>query len=352
MTDLDPAAARANETGWSKDALKAEAERKKAEKKAAGKARWVARGKALLGAAFAVWDFFLRNLMLWVSIAGCLAIGAWEWINTSRGWHVLYPGILPVFTYVGAIGAVVAYFAAFWRFREAARSNDHKAKVIWLSVTIAAYLVCVAGVFIATATASQVAERAAKESRNEYIGLQIQRRDLVAAVELNDPQVMQLALDADNRTLKSLVDTAKGTYSMPDLDDGSGCPAPPKKFTMERLCAQANGGIDPFDGSVLSGLREEIKRDQLALDRANERVSQLTALDEKIRTFHVQEGDETAEALGQMLEVRGGTVLSWLLLVLSSLFLYCGGWGADWVLETIEAKRKAAKDRRTQPAKV
>src|SRR5690242_20075531 len=176
MNDLDPAATRANETGWSKDALAAEKARKKAEKKKAGKERWAARWRAVLGGAYTVWDFFLGNLMLWVSIAGCLAIGAWEWLNTSRGWHVLYPGIPPAATYVGAIGAVVAYFASFWRWRETARSataafkaaydsaiakgQDPKTAedagddagqplrnrtIVWLTVTVAAYLVCVTG---------------------------------------------------------------------------------------------------------------------------------------------------------------------------------------------------------------
>jgi len=376
MSELDPSAARANEQGWSREALAADKKRqreeKAAKKKADGKAFRARVGNFLADCS----DFMLRNLMLWLAIAGCLAIGAWEWINTSRGWLKLYPGV-GFFIYVGAIGAVAGYFTSFWRWREGARMVEaaivahpgdenaadmaarpyRKIVLIWLSVTVASYLVCVAGVFIATATASQIAENEAKASRQGLRTLTVERNDLREQVELNDPELLQLAKDADERKLKALEGSARTTYDMPDLavrepgepEDKHGCPAPPKKFIQARLCAQANGGIDPFNGEVLEGIRIEIKRDELALKNALADVEKLAALDKQIADFHVLQGDETAAALGQMFTIEGGTVLSWLLLVLSSLFLYSGGWGADWVLETIEAKRKAAKERRSKP---
>lgn len=332
---IDPTAQRANESGWTKEA-------RRAEKRAKSKAEWDARIKAIRSGVAIAWDFFLRNLLLWVSIAGLVSVATWEWWNTSLGWQKLYPSA-GVFAYVGAIGAIVMYFWGFREWRENGRAG--KPAFQWLSVTIAAYVVCVAGVFIATATASEVARRAAEESRVELNRLIIARDDLASKVELNDPELMQMALEADRRTLKALEDTARGTYDMPDLDQGSGCPAPPKKFTMERLCAQANGGIDPFNGEVIAGIRSEILRGEKRAKDAALDAEALAALESQIDNFHVVQGDETAAALGDMLSIEnaGGSVLSWLLLGLSSLFLYGGGWLGDWVFERIEAMRAGAK---------
>lgn len=332
---IDPTAQRANDTGWTKAARQAEA-------KAKSKAEWDARWGKVKAFGAAAWDFFLRNLLLWVSIAGLVSVATWEWWNTSAGWQKLYPAA-GVFAYVGAIGAVVIFFWGFRQWREQGRAG--KPALQWLSVTVASYVVCVVGVFIATATASEVARRAAEESRIELNRLIIDRDDLRAKVELNDPELMQMALASDQRTLKALEDTARGTYDMPNLDQGGGCPAPPKKFTMERLCAQANGGIDPFNGEVIPGIRSEILRGEKRAKDAAADAEALAALESQVRNFHVVQGDETAAALGDMLSIEnaGGSALSWLLLVLSSLFLYCGGWLGDWVFDRIETMRPGAR---------
>lgn len=335
---IDPSGQRANETGWTKDAKRAE---KKARDKAARKA-FVANVRGWISA---VWDFFLRNLVLWLAVAGLIALATWEWWNSARGWRNLYPDA-GIFTYVGAIGAVVLYFHSFRQWRENGRAGRGSEATIWLSVTIAAYCVCVIGVFVATATASEKADRIAREGRKELAQMKVDREALEAKVELNDPKTLQLILETDQRTLDAFVDAAKRTHGMADLDVGSGCPAPPKKFTMERLCAQANGGIDPFSGEVMPGLRSELKRDQLAIDNANADAQALVDLEAAIKNFHVQEGDATADALGEMLSMNGGTVLSWLLLFLSSAFLYGGGWLGDWVFERVEAMRVLARKAR------
>jgi hypothetical protein len=328
---IDSTGERANETGWTKDALKAE-------KRAKAKAFWAGvRSRIAIG-----WDFLLRNMLLWVSLAGLIAISAWEWWNTSRGWQNLYPAV-GVFAFIGAAGAIVLYFQGFRRWREEGRAGNGKDSFIWLSVTVAAYFVCVTGVFIATATAAEKAQRLAKESRIEYAKMVIARDDLKAKVELNDPELLQLGVDADKRALKALVDTAVGTYQMPDLDGGSGCPAPPKSFTKERLCAQANGGIDPFNGEVLQGIRTEIQRGEKRVKDAKAQADELEKLNDQIKNFRVREGDETADALGEMLSMNGGSALGWLLLLLSSCFLYGGGWLGDWVFERIEQMRVNAR---------
>ena len=335
---IDPAGQRANDTGWTKAAKRAE---KKARDKAARKAFFA----GIRGWIATVWDFFLRNMVLWLAVAGLIALATWEWWNSARGWKNLYPDA-GGFIYIGAIGAVVLYFHSFRQWREHGRANRAGDSRIWLSVTIAAYCVCVIGVFVATATASEKADRIARDGRKELAQMKVDRQQLAAKIELNDPATLKLILETDTQTLDAFVDAAKRTHGMPDLDMGSGCPAPPKKFTMERLCAQANGGIDPFSGEVMPGLRSELKRDQLAIDNAEEDVEALADLDTAIKGFHVQEGDATADALGEMLSMNGGTVLSWLLLFLSSAFLYGGGWLGDWVFERVESMRVLARKAR------
>lgn len=344
---IDPAGQRANDTGWTKEALKAEQDARRAAKRKADKARNKAEFQAKVAAVKAwvwgVWDFFLRNMVLWLALAGVIAIGAWEWWNTSRGWTNLYPGLPPLAPYIGALGAVVLYFHSFREMRDHYRAKRTGQGNIWVSVTVAAYLVCVTGVFIATATAAEKAERVAKDSKTFYNRIVLARDKLQAKVDLNDPEFLKLARDADATTLSALEDTAKTTYQMPDLKLGSGCPAPPKKFVMERLCAQANGGIDPFNGEVLQGIRHDLEMDDKRLRDAEADVEDLKILNNQVRDFHVVQGDETAAALGQMFSVEGGTAMGWILLVLSSLFLYGGGWLGDWVFERIEAMRLAAR---------
>ena len=121
---------------------------------------------------------------------------------------------------------------------------------------------------------------------------------------------------------------------------------------MERLCAQANGGIDPFNGEVIPGIRSEILRGEKRAKDAGADAEALASLDAQIRNFNVVQGDETAAALGDMLSIdnAGGSALSWLLLVLSSLFLYCGGWLGDWVFERIEVLRPGSRAKAKGPS--
>lgn len=340
---IDPAAARANDSGWTKEALRAE---KKAARKAARAAFW----RSVRGGLAVAWDFFLRNQILWLAIAGVIAIGAWEWWNTSRGWVNLYPGLPAFVPYIGALGAIILYFHSFREMRENFRANNVPGGWTWLSVTMAAYAVCVVGVFIATATAAEKADRAAKESRVAYNRLVVERDKLKARVELNDPELLEMAVAADRTTLEALEQTAKATYGMADLTPGSGCPAPPKKFVMERLCAQANGGIDPLNGEVLAGIRKDIERGEKLVRDAAADAEALKALEQRVAGFHLVQGDETSEALGEMFKADGGTAMGWLLLFLSSAFLYGGGWLGDWVWERIEKLRIEA--RKAREAKV
>lgn len=328
---MDAAGERANETGWTREARRAQ---KKAEAKAKRQARFAAIGRFISAA----WNFFLGNLLLWLAVAGVIATATWEWWNTSRGWHNLYPGLPAVVPYIGAFGAIVLYFFGFRMWRELSRAE--KPNWQWLSTTIAAYFVCVAGVFIATATASERADRVARESRTQLLNLRVQAETLQAKVELNDPELLELGLAADRRTLDALVQTATLTYGMKDLDMGSGCPAPAKKFTMERLCAQANGGIDPFNGEVLQGYRTEVQKSEKRLKDARADVEALDKLKAQIRDYPQIQGDETADALAAMFSTENGTgLLGLLLLALSSAFLYGSGWLADWVVEQIERLR-------------
>lgn len=341
---IDPVGQRANDTGWTREALKAE---RKAKKRAESRAFWA----GVAGGLWAIWVFLLGNVVLWLAVSGVVAIGGWEWINTARGWHNLYPGLPDWAPPAGALGAIVLYFHAFREMRQHFRKADearhaeprdetalrkHRGEgLIWLSVTAAAYLVCVAGVFIATATAAQKATRIAEDSRKAYLALQIDRDNLKRKVELNSPDYLAMSLTSAQRTLEALTESARVTHGAPDLDMGSGCPAPPRKFTLERLCVQANGGIDPFSGEVMDGLRMEIQRAKKRLADAEADAQALAKLQAEIDNFRIAEGDETAEALGDMLSVEGGTALSWLLFVLSSLFLYGGGWLNDWVVDRI-----------------
>lgn len=354
---IDATGTRANETGWTPEAIKADRKAKRAAAKAAKKAK----GKASRAAA---WDFFLRNLLVWLAIAGLVATSSWEWVNTSRGWAYLYPGLHPIVPPIGAVGAIILFFFAFRQDRENSRAADfweetdekksrarRKDSYIWRSVTLAAYLVCVAGVFIATATAAEKAQRVAKESRRAFNELVVKRNEMATRVELNNPEILQLQLDSDKRTLKALESTARDTHGLPDLqmrEDGDpadkhGCPPPPKKFMASRLCIQANGGIDPFNGEVIQGLRTEVEKDELALKNAQGFADKLAELEKQIKNFPAIQGDETADAVGNMVSGNGGSALGWILLVLSSLFLYAGGWLGDWVFERIERIREATR---------
>lgn len=354
---MDATGQRANETGWTPEAIKAEKKARRIAQRAAKKAKAKADRSV-------IWQFFLRNLLVWLAIAGLVATSSWEWVNTSRGWAYLYPGLHPVFPAIGAVGAIILFFFAFRQDRENSRAADfweetdpkkskarRKDSYIWRSVTLAAYLVCVAGVFIATATAAETAQRVAKESRKAFNELVVKRNEVATKVELNDAEILQLQLDSDMRTLKALEATAKATHGLPNLDmredglpdDKHGCPPPPKKFMASRLCIQANGGIDPFNGEVMQGLRTEIKKDELALKNAQGFATELAALEKQIKDYPLIQGDETADAVGNMVSGNGGSALGWILLVLSSLFLYSGGWLGDWVFERIERIREASK---------
>jgi hypothetical protein len=347
---LDTAGERANEPGWTRAALKAEQARLKAEKKAARKAKAKAGRQALvLGVRHFfgdIWDFVLRNLLLTLAMAACIGTGAWEWVNTGRGWRDLYPGV-GVWAYIGAAGAIALWYIAARLVCEHARKPKHSwFQIIGWSVTaMAAYFVCVTGVFVATSTNSVKAQNAARESRIEYAQLRARAEDLRQQVELYPVEYWQASIDQDERAINAQVNIAKGSFGMADLDAGeSGACAGKLSFNQRRLCAIVNGGVDEFTGERIIGLRAELERSKRGLKKAEADAVALVALEAEVAGFRVLTGDETAEAMGHMFKwLEGEAALGWLLLILSSAFLLASGWAADWVLETIEIKRIAAR---------
>lgn len=358
---LDRAAEHANETGWTREAKKAERNRLKAEKRAARKAKAKADRRAFFGAVGNViadiWDFLLRNIVLALALGGSIATGAWEWVNSGRGWLDLYPGV-GIWTYVGSAGGILIWYLGFRRAREEAR--EPKATRSWFEVggwgvaAFTGYAVLVAGVFIATATNQVEAQRAAKESRKEYVALVVDRDKLKAHLEVFDVEYWDQMIVQGTRAIEQLTNNAKGSFDMPDLEVAGGCAAAKLNFNQRRLCARMNGGIDEFSGETVKGLRAEFEQSQRGRAKAVEDEKELANLNAQIKAFKIKTGDETAEAVGAMFaeETSDGDAsrsLGWVLLALSSLFLIGSGWATDWALETIERKRKMARAKKGKP---
>lgn len=353
---LDTTGERANVKGWTKEALAAERSARKAAKRAADEqARQVfVRG---LGKACAdVWDFLLRNVLLSIAIGVGIGTATWEWWNSARGWQDLYPGVGLV-AYIGAAAAVGSWYVGFRMARLEGRKpfpeNPRKPEanerstvelVGWVSATLFAYIVCVTGVFIATATSSVEAQNAAKQSRVEFAELVARQSTLEASLDVYSVEYWEAMIRADERSIASQLSMAQGTYEMVDLEPSAGCAAPKLSFNQRRACVRMNGGIDEFNGETVLGLKTELERSQRGLKKAQEAALELAEVQNRVRHFDVLTGDETAQALGQMTNLGNGeTALAFLLLILSSLFLAGSGWSTDWALEELDRKRAIAR---------
>lgn len=354
--NVDEPAERANVRGWTKEAIKADKQARKAAKRAADKA---ARRAFFEGCARGIgnfWDFILRNVLLSIAIGVSIGTATWEWWNSARGWQDLYPGIGLV-AFIGAAAAVGSWYLSFRMARVEAKkparqphagaSVDTRSPaelVGWILAAAFSYFICVTGVFIATATNSMEAQQAAKESRIERAALQAERDTLAGELDIYNVEYWEAMIRADQRSIDSQLSMAIGTYEMADLDPNKGCAAPKLSFNQRRACVRMNGGVDEFNGETVLGLRTELERSERGLKKARENEAKLTEVTERLREFHVLTGDETAAALGQMMAIgEGETALAILLLVLSSMFLAASGWCTDWALEEIDRKRAAAR---------
>ncbi len=367
---LDPTATRANETGWSPDALRAEREAKREAKRQADRAKraaawsgfwgaiwtaisWTAR--AIWTAIAETWDFMVRNLVLTAAIAASITTALWEWTNTAAGWRDLYPNY-GIWTSVGAAGSVSLWYLSFRKAREEGRKDAKKPKadggldkvelVGWIMAGVFAFIVCVAGVFVATATNYYKAQLAAKQSKTAFVELQAKRDALAATLEVYSVDYYDAVLKQQNRMLESQVQIAKGTFDMADLDVDKGCSGK-LSFNQRRLCARVNGGVDEATGEQIVGLRTEIEQSERARKAAVENTAELERLRDEVANFNVLDGDETADAIGSMAKgVDSASMMGVLYIVLSGIFLLASGWAADWALEQIEAKRVAARARK------
>lgn len=318
--------------------------------KARWNAGWNAFWSGLGGFIAGAWDFFLRNLLLWMAIAFLAGLYTWEWWNSGRGWVDLYPGA-GVLAFIGAAGAVGLWFFAVGRAREDFRAKKNDGWM-WTGVSVAMFIVSVIGVWAAVASNSIASRRDAKESRIEYAKLIGKRDALAAKVEINDPAAIAVQVDGARQTLKAMVETGKVTYSLPDLDIGGGCPDQQKRAIAQSLCAQANGGFNPLTGQTIeTGFRTRIAQLDAAHAAALKDAEALQVLQNSVDHFTVKTGDETADAMGDMITPFSGQVtdsqksaaMGWVYLVLSSLLLGGGGFLGDWVFQTIEDRRQAAK---------
>ncbi len=353
---LDTAAERANTPGWTKEARAAWREQKKADRKAKAKADRRAFFRAIGTGVSDFWDFCLRNVLLSIALGVGVGTGIYEWWNSGRGWQDLYPG-LGVIAYIGAAAAVGSWYVGFRMARlegkKARPANPDKPEkhersnvelTGWILATVFSYIVCVTGVFIATATNSIEAQNAAKKSRAEYTELLVKQTTLQEQLDVYNVEYWDAMIKADQRAIDSQTAMATGTYEMKDLEPTGGCAAPKLSFNQRRACVRMNGGIDEFNGETVLGLRTELERSERGRKQAVKNEAELAALDTRIRNYTVLTGDETAQALGQMTNLASGeTTLAILLLVLSSLFLLASGWGTDWALDELDRKRAAAR---------
>lgn len=323
MNDLDLTGERANAPGLTKAALKAE-------RKAKSKAAWAAR-RAAFSAFFKSLGAKLPKIILLALAAGIvIAATIFDWFMSSRGWLDILPS-LNVFAQVGAAASVGFWYYGVYRAREEFRQKDMVEGGVWSAIALAGYIICISGVVIATATNTSQAKLAAEASRKELAGLQLERDKLVDALEIYSVDYWTFAKDRDARTLNSQVRMAKGSFDMNDLDPDGAC-AGKLSFNQRRLCAQANGGVDEFTGEKLIGLRSEIQQDENGLKKAGQQTAELEKLQDRIGKFQVETGDKTARALGMYLksEDAGNQALLGVFMLLSGLFLFCGGFFGDW----------------------
>lgn len=356
LDTLDTTAARANEPGFTKEAerkfRKAEKDRRRAEKKTANRAAWGKFFGTIWRGIAETWDFAVRNLILTLAIASSIATASWEWMNSARGWRDLYPGY-DFWTSIGALGSIGLWYLAFRKAREEGRKTptlkpDQGGRsttelVGWILAAMFSYLVCVAGVFVATATNSYQAQEAARKSKIEYANMVAKAEALRDTLDVYSVDYWDAVIKQQTRQLDSQLQIAKGTYEMADLDTNGAC-AGKLSFNARRLCVRVNGGVDEFSGEEVAGIRTELERSTRGKAKALADKEELAKLEGQIRTFRVLSGDETSAAMGAMISsIDAASSLGILYLILSSIFLLASGWSTDWSLEEIEKKRRAAR---------
>lgn len=335
MTDLDVTGQRANSPGLTPAAERAA---KKAQNKAKNDAFWAAAGRG------ALWCLSKVPVVLVVAVVLSILISAtiFDWYMSSRGWLDILPGI-SVFAWFGAAAAVGFWYIGAFMFgeqidqqmrrpKDSKDSKDPKTKrdwtlaSVWGVVAVVSYLVCVGGVVVATITNTAEAKFAAETSRKEYAGLVARRDELAENLEINNVDYWEARLDADKRTARGRLNIAKATLGMADLDVDGGC-AQKLNFNQQRACAYWNGGTDPHTGSDVVGILTELQQDEAGLERARTDTDDLNDVRERVRTFTVKTGDETARALGDYLasETAGNQALMAIITFFSAGFLLCGG---------------------------
>lgn len=378
MSDLDPTAQRANEPGWTKDAIRESRRLEKKEDKAARKADkakrsadrraawskfWGAVGRGIA----AVWDFMIRNILLTAGITGVVCIGIFEWANGARGWGDLYPSFNGLVVGAGAAAAVLVWYVAVsmaideWKKRTlpegatpdpAVDYRDLTWAIGWTVAACLAYFVTVSGVFVATATNSVKYQQLAKDSRLELANLKIKVAELEDELEVYNEAYWNQNAAQIQRAIDSRTNIARNAWGLADLKVDGGCASPKLAFEARRMCVRVNGGDDPTTGEVVQGIRTELENAQREAERTRLAQLDLDAKRLEVKNFHVVEGDQTAQALEDLSEGewKGERAIAFLYWLLSSAFLLVGGWVGHWVLMEIRKKRAAARKLKGLPA--
>jgi hypothetical protein len=299
--------------------------------------------------------FTMKNALLFIAMPIVVAASMFDWYMSARGWQDLLPRI-GFFAYIGAAASVGLWYVWVRRAREEFRAGNMGEGWLAATAAAAAYVICVTGVIVATATNAEEAQQAAKESRLDLAKLKADRDNLQGKLEIQDEAYWQAALGNYERQLRSHEAIAQSTYKMPNLEVEKACsgqfteggPVAKLNFNQIRSCVHANGGIDPHTGEAVIGLRAEIEQAQQGLESAQQDRAKLDKLVQSIQDFHLIEGDATAIALAEMFgnAFDGDQVLGWVFVVISALFLFAGGFLGDWVLERIELGRAAMKQAR------
>jgi hypothetical protein len=329
---LDPAALRANagDPGLSKQARKAAA---KAKADAFRADAWATLKRAAGN---------LPNLLLVViALAVVASASAFDWWMSARGWRDLLPGI-GLFANAGAAAAVGFWYLgvhnALDKF-ESTAPNDRVWAIAWGVVAGCAYLICVLGVGIATLTNTAEAQRDARASRVAYAQLLSDRDALKTALDVYGVDYWQRQVVNTERALKAQLAIANGTYGLPDLDVDGAC-AGKLNFNQVRACAYANGGVDPSNGQQVPGLRSQIEAAQAGLKKALKDADDLAAKNAALATFKIKTGDATAEALGSYFDdtASGEKALLIVFVMLTAMFLFCGGFFSHWVWKKLTGR--------------
>lgn len=325
MTDLDITGLRANDPGLTREALKAE-RREKA--KAGRQAFFAACGRVFTAIGRALPRIILGAILL--SIAAAATV--FDWYMSGRGWQDLLPGI-GVFAYAGAAASVGFWYTGVYKARQELKAGDKVEARIWMAVSGAAFLICILGVGIATITNTGQARQAAQESRRELAQLTARRDQLADKLDVYSVDYWTAMKAADERKLAAQLAIAKGTFDMPNLDIDGAC-GQKLSFEQRRACVHANGGVDPHTGVEVEGVRAEIERSANGLKQAQDDARDLAELEQKIADFDLRTGDATVNALSGFFkgEDTANGVLLGIFVLLSSLFLFCGGFFGDAVV--------------------